>query len=177
MRVATAISIHALLAESDRTGHCHVKLVSISIHALLAESDTQTQKTPHFTNYFYPRSPCGERPSVRSTCTGNCSISIHALLAESDSSLLRFSASEVISIHALLAESDPSCLSISVLWTISIHALLAESDVEHNQTGIQSDYFYPRSPCGERPSGGGRTGSGSYFYPRSPYGERHDFRG
>ena len=151
MRVATAISIHALLAESDRTGHCHVKLVSISIHALLAESDTQTQKTPHFTNYFYPRSPCGERPSVRSTCTGNCSISIHALLAESDSSLLRFSASEVISIHALLAESDPSCLSISVLWTISIHALLAESDVEHNQTGIQSDYFYPRSPCGERP--------------------------
>ena len=79
----------------------------ISIHALLAESDMIREPTPirdnkflstlslrratvnirsHGNNgsYFYPRSPCGERPlpclQVRRTCT----ISIHALLAESD---------------------------------------------------------------------------------------------
>ena len=36
---------------------------------------------------------------------------------------------------------------------ISIHALLAESDQRqaYNYTAIAED-FYPRSPCGERPS-------------------------
>ena len=79
------ISIHALLAESDEWGANRVALHwCISIHALLAESDVKirgsvrpdeeflstlslrratsgTSKTPHFTSYFYPRSPCGER--------------------------------------------------------------------------------------------------------------------
>ena len=57
-----AISIHALLAESDqkRTGKV-VKFV-ISIHALLAESDPAPPKQPTPAPYFYPRSPCGERP-------------------------------------------------------------------------------------------------------------------
>ena len=34
--------------------------------------------------YFYPRSPCGERPRIHSTSGGHPGISIHALLAESD---------------------------------------------------------------------------------------------
>ena len=34
-------------------------------------------------------------------------------------------------------------------------------------------YFYPRSPCGERPRNGGRSWMYVlYFYPRSPCGER-----
>ena len=80
-----AISIHALLAESDRPGrrsaHRHLP---ISIHALLAESDgatlSRTLLTALFLStlslrrataggrsstrrsiHFYPRSPCGER--------------------------------------------------------------------------------------------------------------------
>ena len=55
---------------------------------------------------FYPRSPCGERPGVKSHDPGKILISIHALLAESD---LRVAVPQhiiVISIHALLAESD-----------------------------------------------------------------------
>ena len=56
------ISIHALLAESDR--HISPPTQSrycISIHALLAESDRCPARCPAGLTYFYPRSPCGER--------------------------------------------------------------------------------------------------------------------
>ncbi len=82
--VLSAISIHALLAESDQEvtgGLCYLQ---ISIHALLAESDmpswkrwtwkfsflstlslrratTALRRAPTWQANFYPRSPCGER--------------------------------------------------------------------------------------------------------------------
>ena len=79
-----AISIHALLAESDYTTiitiYTALKFLStlslrratfekfegvtatkISIHALLAESDESSEDTNDSANNFYPRSPCGER--------------------------------------------------------------------------------------------------------------------
>ena len=65
-----------------------MRLKNISIHALLAESDVAAMVTPPAPSYFYPRSPCGERP-------------IPPLVE-----LVEL----VISIHALLAESDPECL-------------------------------------------------------------------
>ena len=52
------------LRRATMQGNPKLKDMLISIHALLAESDTQTQKTPHFTSYFYPRSPCGERQGL-----------------------------------------------------------------------------------------------------------------
>ena len=58
---ALAISIHALLAESDASSQSSAKSTPISIHALLAESDSTRQ--------------------TKQTCRV---ISIHALLAESD---------------------------------------------------------------------------------------------
>ena len=62
---AEIISIHALLAESDRDGVCVVGLAAaISIHALLAESDQTHRQLPALPF-----------------------ISIHALLAESDDAL------------------------------------------------------------------------------------------
>ena len=56
----------------------------ISIHALLAESDRRQPRESIGTLDFYPRSPCGERllGAKRRPCMGR--ISIHALLAESD---------------------------------------------------------------------------------------------
>ena len=126
---ARAISIHALLAESDARRALGFVDPDISIHALLAESD----RTP-------------------TTVVTLICISIHALLAESDrlfgSSGIDFS----ISIHALLAESDsqqpqgttrttyfyprsPCGERLPAFWSldsnagISIHALLAESDI------------------------------------------------
>ena len=124
----------------------------ISIHALLAESDRLESfyATPRF--YFYPRSPCGERQSSIEEVSKYVVISIHALLAESDPPMC-FTRQMllIISIHALLAESDvrlsgplhgiyhfyprspcgerPWARGSRVTYIeISIHALLAESD-------------------------------------------------
>ena len=78
---------------------------------------------------------------------------------------------------------------------ISIHALLAESDPAQGSARPVRFYFYPRSPCGERPgiqrlvallrqflstlslrrataAKAARGRGGPYFYPRSPCGER-----
>ena len=101
---------------------------AISIHALLAESDSgcphRCQQTPD----FYPRSPCGERLAYYGITRADKSISIHALLAESDKARVLKRKAGPISIHALLAESDVTVLGIQHRVGISIHALLAESD-------------------------------------------------
>ena len=124
----------------------------ISIHALLAESDLCPICQWRRSLNFYPRSPCGERPTgVRTPkrpviflstlslrrATGQsfviqpvADISIHALLAESDIMCRKTCPSGLyISIHALLAESDQGNCNPSTDNHISIHALLAESDI------------------------------------------------
>ena len=60
--------------------------VRISIHALLAESDRVSQRDKLHNGNFYPRSPCGERRNGYLQTRRPCAISIHALLAESDPS-------------------------------------------------------------------------------------------
>ena len=60
----------------------------ISIHALLAESDRTPQKVFATHGYFYPRSPCGERRHYPAHRCNHRAISIHALLAESDDEVL-----------------------------------------------------------------------------------------
>ena len=126
--------------------------------------------------HFYPRSPCGERRRKEKPGAKKKIISIHALLAESDNiSTRNYNRRKNISIHALLAESDGqtgqgvdgSGISIHALLAesdnvakckkiikqqISIHALLAESDTRTQSASLSLKYFYPRSPCGERPS-------------------------
>ena len=121
---------------------------------------------------FYPRSPCGERPTLPEVekimvpflstlslrrATGapvdrmpSSSISIHALLAESDGNVHYMGVYEQISIHALLAESDYHGPHPWFFEPISIHALLAESDALEGVVTLQQYDFYPRSPCGER---------------------------
>ena len=124
--------------------------------------------------YFYPRSPCGERPYRQGEKQANQSISIHALLAESDARLDSRQQPAGISIHALLAESDQIKQTCRAEISISIHALLAESDkglhlflfalpgflstlslrratAPSTSREREPAYFYPRSPCGERP--------------------------
>ena len=81
----TSISIHALLAESDRMYQLSPKAENISIHALLAESDYMCPIICTMSLNFYPRSPCGERRVEGDNFFYYADISIHALLAESDS--------------------------------------------------------------------------------------------
>ena len=59
-------------------------LCAISIHALLAESDEVFPSQSALVSYFYPRSPCGERLVFMPKRYKLTTISIHALLAESD---------------------------------------------------------------------------------------------
>ena len=193
---------------------------AISIHALLAESDGGTIR-----RYFVRRRFLSTLSLRRATQADRVqhhrrNISIHALLAESDGLPGNHAPGGAISIHALLAESDFDIIQILTRYTfISIHALLAESDCSGRLSlnGIRtflstlslrratvpfrghdfwSRYFYPRSPCGERRCRPGnctkccaflstlslrrataaaiyrRSGMTDHFYPRSPCGER-----
>ena len=145
------ISIHALLAESDRSLLLPVRGSRISIHALLAESDIDAAvEVAHIRN-FYPRSPCGERPHSTKKQVEYWIISIHALLAESDLpqsakvgvgvSFLSTLSLRRATVFILYPDSAPTFLSTLSLrratflplhtrqrTQISIHALLAESD-------------------------------------------------
>ena len=118
------ISIHALLAESDRTTGRITKQHFISIHALLAESDddggmrdtknltflstlslrraTNANLRRHRGNDdFYPRSPCGERRARRASRQQPAGISIHALLAESDGKPHKFAGQKLVFLSTL----------------------------------------------------------------------------
>ena len=90
---------------------------------------------------FYPRSPCGERllTEINKLATGQ--ISIHALLAESDGDSLAVVDVLPISIHALLAESDSGHQKQYGIFGISIHALLAESDFDDGIALIPHQQF------------------------------------
>ena len=128
----------------------------ISIHALLAESDGA------------PPAGCRDRRAI----------SIHALLAESDVYLSRFLLRllEFLSTLSLRRATPTSSPASSCACTISIHALLAESDGHRASRDRYKNYFYPRSPCGERPVQRGFQAAGRRnFYPRSPCGERPGF--
>ena len=117
------ISIHALLAESDPCAWYAPAGAHISIHALLAESDTDRMFCSRQRLNFYPRSPCGERPSAAAPIKLTRSISIHALLAESDKHRQQRGADLAISIHALLAESDQRLKKLTLKTQIFLSTL------------------------------------------------------
>ena len=124
------ISIHALLAESDlytipETLVPRQFLSTLSLRRAtppfrtlaatptiflstlsLRRATAGRQRCCPCAGYFYPRSPCGERPGTGCGIWHTPGISIHALLAESDPMDVPQYQILDISIHALLAESD-----------------------------------------------------------------------
>ena len=150
-------------------------LICISIHALLAESDPMPYPSRGRNRNFYPRSPCGERPTWQRGSRITYVISIHALLAESDARRASRQQPAGISIHALLAESDCNAhgntsFIQSFLSTLSLRRATRQAAPRFPMTRFlstlslrratvpcwalysSSRYFYPRSPCGERPT-------------------------
>ena len=122
---------------------------------------------------FYPRSPCGERPSTPTTVLTLICISIHALLAESDRSHRGNNGSPIHFYPRSPCGERQRFQAVDIsARRISIHALLAESDMIHPRSCNAKPNFYPRSPCGERHSAQLANGGALYFYPRSPCGER-----
>ena len=125
-----AISIHALLAESDTYAPEYRPETEISIHALLAESDVRAAHTRTLTLKFLSTLSLRRATEQSASYNAYLEISIHALLAESDSERPEIRRFDAISIHALLAESDKrETLLFACPFCISIHALLAESDM------------------------------------------------
>ena len=124
------ISIHALLAESDPSCTTHLSNRSSFLSTLSLRRATTLMKLSTATgNYFYPRSPCGERQHLLSAQTRTCYISIHALLAESDPTV-----KTGLAYHRHFYPRSPCgerparSAPVQRNTRISIHALLAESD-------------------------------------------------
>ena len=150
---SACISIHALLAESDFK-FCR-KLFALSVFlstlSLRRATVSLTTSMPDWKN-FYPRSPCGERQRLSYHHQATHSISIHALLAESDEHFL------ILVKHIVIFLSTLSLRRATIIASMELPIIM---------------YFYPRSPCGERPSKKyPPMCTIKHFYPRSPCGER-----
>ena len=153
-QVVSAISIHALLAESDllytltrcasqrlnfyprspcgerQVGQNRLRQkLAISIHALLAESDNIRSIRQSTAGNFYPRSPCGERPTTTIIiCTVSKFLSTLSLRRATSSVKVSLSGSTFLSTLSLRRATWLRCWQLAAR-DISIHALLAESDL------------------------------------------------
>ena len=146
----------------------------ISIHALLAESDAIFGVRGSAICNFYPRSPCGERPRKKLLQYAHDQfLSTLSLRRATRKKLLQYAHDQFLSTLSLRRATGGhrgvrggrrkflSTLSLRRATqiapaaprerAISIHALLAESDHIHAPNRRPYHYFYPRSPCGERP--------------------------
>ena len=145
----------------------------ISIHALLAESDRITQGDNFQQGHFYPRSPCGERLLGRVVAALRMSF-LSTLSLRRATCITTITICTVSFLSTLSLRRATAVIRRAVCaYYISIHALLAESDFACTGWFQIVYYFYPRSPCGERrvkPIF--REINTRDFYPRSPCGER-----
>ena len=139
--------------ERRDVGYRNAMRDAISIHALLAESDTVGVIKVAVGQHFYPRSPCGERPAVLGVLAARPNISIHALLAESDfpmpctKLITRLFLSTLSLRRATVAEGDEIPLTKIFLSTLSLRRATRNEQI----SAPCGQAFYPRSPCGERP--------------------------
>ena len=170
-------SIHALLAESDSSiVILPYRAINFSIHALLAESDPVPAPLGAACRFFYPRSPCGERPLWCWLNNVQIAFSIHALLAESDRSA-RMSGTprlvflSTLSLRRATGGVETQCRYDFFLSTLSLRRAteqyqkiikrelflstlsLRRATPGNCQNSFDAAIFYPRSPCGERRSG------------------------
>ena len=114
----------------------------ISIHALLAESDRLCTILYSCPGNFYPRSPCGERLAKQLDRSPPLTFLSTLSLRRATVGASQGANIEHISIHALLAESDVNEDRYGQqYWRISIHALLAESDLFQNHIFFHYSLF------------------------------------
>ena len=146
------ISIHALLAESDYILPLLCTSYSKFLSTLsLRRATARPPATAPIAVYFYPRSPCGERPTTICNIYAASYFYPRSPCGERPVCRLPFPLVFTISIHALLAESDMLTLSgvsmdCQFLSTLSLRRATSSTGSSVN---LSSD-FYPRSPCGER---------------------------
>ena len=117
------ISIHTLLAESDRSA-----ILKARLFPLFQSTPSSRRVTRNKARYEFQSTP-----SSRRVTTGSTTVFV----------------SGTISIHTLLAESDPYQSHILRKVIISIHTLLAESDSQANSPLTIRPDFNPHPPRGE----------------------------
>ena len=123
-------------------------LSTLSLRRATNSRSQQAQRWP----YFYPRSPCGERP-VKAPCMQVIfNISIHALLAESDpipqTSLVVIGT--FLSTLSLRRATSITCKCRPAYQKFLSTLSLRRATFGRPQRQFHRQYFYPRSPCGER---------------------------
>ena len=127
------------------------KPVVISIHALLAESDRPLSALYSVNRYFYPRSPCGERQTVFVSTTGfSLFLSTLSLRRATCCRLGHTWPSAYFYPRSPCGERLPETAEVvpsrQFLSTLSLRRATSNIVI----TSQYSMYFYPRSPCGER---------------------------
>ena len=167
----------------------------------MRRATVSNRSEPSSWRHFYPRSPCGERPTTfngdfkagqflstlslrRATAigrwgTGARDISIHALLAESDPR----KAVTTRGNHRYFYPRSPCGERLSMdalesyLINISIHALLAESDMARNWISTTTSRFLSTLSLRRATFFAiFKPQILTYFYPRSPCGERRHWQ-
>ena len=147
--------------------------MAISIHALLAESDPSLNIRLSGRYHFYPRSPCGERLYL-------IVFPIRGALFLSTLSLRRATQKARPNCQSE-QDFYPRSPCGERLWVwmggLSCNEYFyprspcGERRAKSGQQRSQNN-FYPRSPCGERLRKGTTSRINVNFYPRSPCGER-----
>ena len=123
----------------------------ISIHALLAESDRATSFAVSVAENFYPRSPCGERPEadgivdVIGEFLSTLSLRRATQIKQTCRAEIRFLST--LSLRRATDASKDTIKTVTNFYPRSPcgerrHCIPFPRDAGH---------FYPRSPCGERP--------------------------
>ena len=102
---------------------------------------------------FYPRSPCGERLRQRLIEFGKLRFLSTLSLRRATARRASRQQPAGISIHALLAESDAQWMYRNTKFLIFLSTLsLRRATLRVLPFFAVGRYFYPRSPCGERPN-------------------------
>ena len=149
----TLISIHALLAESDEKRDAAMKEKLKFLSTLSLRRATTGRQSPALgVPYFYPRSPCGERLGMYMRCVLPVLISIHALLAESDNADID-GAAAILGFLSTLSLRRATFAHLASLYQCKFLSTLSLRRATCRALAVRPgpDYFYPRSPCGERP--------------------------
>ena len=123
------ISIHALLAESDGTESARDRPKEKFLSTLSLRRATLHCKTPiTFRHYFYPRSPCGERPGDYVQYNYN-----NKFLSTLSLRRATIHQGQRTEFYAHFYPRSPC------------------GERRSHRAGCRpAQYFYPRSPCGER---------------------------
>ena len=174
LRCRQAISIHAPRTGSDGISRARRCAILPFQSTLPARGATHLlQPIGLLYRNFNPRSPHGERPSMRVRTSRASVISIHAPRTGSDEGGRRFIRGQGISIHAPRTGSDKANGHSQFKQSISIHAPRTGSDVVGHAQKVFALAFQSTLPA----RGATKVPlivltAHPHFNPRSPHGER-----